>query len=127
YGLGAILYEALTGRPPFKGPNDLETLALVKTREPVPPRRLNREVDRDLETVCLACLEKKPRNRYPSAAALQEDLQSWLDGHGVKRRRPWLLTRAWRWLRRRPTFTVAVAPLLLFPGPLPPARHLSPP
>jgi serine/threonine-protein kinase len=102
YGLGAILYEALTGRPPFKGLTDLETLAQVKAREPIPPRRLNRAVPRDLQAVCLKCLEKKPKHRYPSAAALQEDLQSWLDGRGVKARRPWLLTRAWRWLWRRP-------------------------
>ena len=75
YALGAILYEMLTGRPPFLAEGPMETTLLVITEDPVPPRRLQSRVPRDLETICLHCLRKNPRERYPSAAALANDLQ----------------------------------------------------
>jgi serine/threonine-protein kinase len=97
YGLGAVLYEMLTGRPPFRGATAPETLRQVRESEPVPPRALNPGVDRGLEAVCLKCLEKEPRHRYASAAALAADVQAVLDG-GVPAalRQSW-----WGWLRRQ--------------------------
>jgi serine/threonine protein kinase len=80
YALGAILYEALTGHPPFRGDTRYRTLELVLAQEPEPPSRHRRGLARDLEAICLKCLEKEPGRRYPSAAALAEDLQRWLDG-----------------------------------------------
>jgi serine/threonine protein kinase len=80
YALGAILYEALTGRPPFHAESAVKTLVLVITRPPVPPRELRPDVPADIEAVCLQCLRKKPAERYPTAAALADDLRRWLDG-----------------------------------------------
>jgi eukaryotic-like serine/threonine-protein kinase len=88
YGLGAILYEALAGRPPFKGPTVVETLRQVTEEPPVPPRQLDRSADKDLEAVCLKCLQKDPKHRYPSAAAVAEDLEGYLDGKPVLKRQP---------------------------------------
>ncbi len=105
YSLGAMLYELLTGRPPFKAETPLETLRQVTDDEPTSPRSLNGQINRDLETICLKCLEKDPRRRYESAAALAEDLERWLSGDPIIARpsTPWERVR--RWIKRRPTLS----------------------
>jgi WD40 repeat protein len=102
YGLGAILYALLTGRPPFAGATVLETLERVKGREPEPPRRLNPKVGHDLETICLTCLAKDPRRRYASALAVAEDLESWLGHRPIAARPATARERLAKWVRRRP-------------------------
>ena len=102
YSLGAVLYELLTGRPPFTGESDLEMLDLVRNAEPVAPSQLRPRLPRDLETVCLRCLEKDPRRRYPNAAELAADLRRFLTGEPVKARRVGALGKTWKWARRRP-------------------------
>jgi tetratricopeptide (TPR) repeat protein len=113
YGIGALLYEALTGRPLFRADSIGETLRQVIETEPVSPRLLNPAVPRDLETVCRKCLQKSPQDRYASAAALADDLRRFLDGEPVKARRLGLPGRAWLWCRRKPGTASLVAVLLL--------------
>ena len=108
YAQGANLYELLTGRPPFLAPTILSTLDLVKKAEPVPPRRLQPLVDRDLETICLKCLEKMPQDRYETADALADDLAAYLADEPIKARRSPMSERAWKWIRRHPTTAALV-------------------
>jgi eukaryotic-like serine/threonine-protein kinase len=109
YALGAILYETLTGRPPFQGATPLSTLEQALTQEPVSPSRLQRQTPRDLEVICLKCLEKEPRRRYPSAEHLADDLQRFLAGHPIAARPASALERTWKWAKRRPGAATSLA------------------
>ncbi len=113
YGLGAILYTVLTGKPPFDGDSTLQTLDMVRLEQPRAPSRINRKVPRDLEIVCLKCLEKEPERRYPSAHALAADLRRFLSGRPIKARRASFLEKSWRWCRRQPSIAVLSAALVI--------------
>jgi serine/threonine protein kinase len=112
YGLGAVLYQLLTGHPPFAGGTTFETVRLVLETEPRQPRLLNPKVDRDLATICLKCLEKDPQRRYSSAFALAEDLERWLKHEPIRARRTGIFTRGRKWVRRNPSSALLVASLV---------------
>jgi hypothetical protein len=107
YALGAILYECLTGRPPFRATTALDTLLQAIADEPVPPRRLQPQVPRDLDVLCLKCLSKEPHRRYESAAALAADLDRFLDNKPITARPAGTWERSWRWARRNPRLALA--------------------
>ncbi len=107
HGLGAILFALLTGRAPFGGAAVLDTLEQVRERPPDSPRKLNPRVSRDLDVICLKCLEKDPRRRYASADALAEDLNRWLAGEPIAARPVRNAARMWMWCRRNPTVAAA--------------------
>jgi len=113
YALGATLYHALTGRPPFSGPNVSAILAKVIADPPARPAALQPDIPRDLETICLKCLEKSPGRRYATAGALADDLQRFLDGAPVQARPISAPARLWRWARRRPALAGLVLALTL--------------
>src|SRR5882724_8846580 len=109
YGLGAVLYQLLTGHPPFAGGTSFETVRLVLDTEPRQPRLWNRKLDRDLATICLKCLDKDPKRRYPAAAGLAEDLERWLRRKPILARRTGLFIRGKKWLQRNPTIAAVAA------------------
>jgi WD40 repeat protein len=111
YALGALLYEMLTGRPPFEGPSAWDTVSLVLTAEPEPPSRRNRQVPRDLETICLKCLQKEPARRYASALALADDLRRFQASEPIEARPVGPLERAGKWARRYPGWATLAAVL----------------
>jgi len=112
YGLGAVLYQLLTGHPPFAGGTTYETIRLVLDTEPRQPRLWNPKVDRDLSTICLKCLEKDPKRRYASALALAEDLERWLKHEPIRAHRTGVFTHARKWVRRNPTGALLAASLV---------------
>src|SRR5438094_5610573 len=112
YGLGAVLYQLLTDHPPFAGGTTFETIKLLLDTEPQQPRLWNRKIDRELSTICLKCLEKDPKRRYPSALALAEDLERWLKHEPILARRTGVFARGKKWVRRNPTSALLAASLI---------------
>ncbi len=116
YSLGAILYETLTGRPPFRAETPLDTIGEVLALMPPPPRKLQRDVPRVLEAICLRCLEKKPADRYVSAGELADDLERWGRGEPTRARPASLPLRAWRGVRHHPLWVAAMLLLFIMTG-----------
>src|SRR5438128_8393025 len=112
YGLGAVFYQLLTGHPPFAGGTTYETIKLLLDTDPRQPRLWNSKIDRDLSTICLKCLEKDPKRRYPSALALAEDLERWLKHEPILARRTGILSRGKKWVRRNLSVAAMAAMLL---------------
>src|SRR5213593_913281 len=112
YGLGAVLYQLLTGHPPFAGGTTYETIKLLLDTEPKQPRLLNPKIDRDLSTICLKCLEKNPKRRYSSALALAEDLERWLKHEPILARHTGIIGRSRKWVRRNPSSALLAASLV---------------
>src|SRR5881392_304518 len=112
YGVGAVLYQLLTGQPPFAGGTTYETIKLLLDTEPRQPRLLNPKLDRDLSTICLKCLEKDPQRRYSSALALAEDLECWLKHEPIQARRTGILSRGKKWIQRNPSSALFAASLV---------------
>ena len=112
YGLGGVLYQLLTGQPPFAGGATYETIKLLLDTEPKQPRLLNPKIDRDLSTICLKCLEKDPKRRYTSALALAEDLERWLKHEPIQARHTGVFARGKKWVRRNPTSALLAACLV---------------
>ena len=113
YGLGAVLYQLLTGHPPFAGSTPYETVRMVLETQPRQPRLSNPKVDRDLETICLKCLEKEPAKRYASAEAVAEEIERFLRHEPIQSRRSSRLERAWRWCKRKPLVASLTAALIV--------------
>jgi TolB-like protein/Flp pilus assembly protein TadD len=116
YGLGAVLYQLLTGHPPFAGGTTYETIKLLLDTEPRQPRLLNPKIDRDLSTICLKGLDKDPKRRYSSALALAEDLEHWLKHEPIQAKPSGFFTHACKWVRRNPSTTVLVTLLITVIG-----------
>src|SRR5436305_1643455 len=114
YGLGAVLYQLLTGHPPFAGGTSYETIKLLLDTEPRDLRLWNPKIDRDLSTICVKRLEKDPQRRYPSALALSEDLERWLKHEPIRARRSGVFTRGRKWVQRNPTSALLAAALVAF-------------
>src|SRR6184192_3389359 len=135
YGLGAVLYQLLTGHPPFAGGTTFETIKLLLDTEPRQPRLWNPKIDRDLATICLKCLDKDPQRRYSSALALAEDLERWLKHEPIRGRRTGIFTGGKKWMRRNRKLVatgaacllVGAAVIWLFRGELFRASQFNPP
>src|SRR5262249_31327553 len=113
YALGAILYELLVGRPPFRAGNPIDTIRQVVEQDPVAPRQLEPRVPLDLETICLKCLEKQPERRFATAGDLADDLRRFIDGEPVQARPTPSWERAWKWAKRRPAVVALLAVSML--------------